>query len=78
MTFCIITCLLTTQPQCLFVYLQVLLGNTAISVLGELSPGGILMHGTSQQQLNREYLSYIDNTQPLFTYNLPRKIPSKD
>ena len=29
--------------------------SSAISVLGELSPGGILMHGTSQQQLNRKF-----------------------
>lgn len=30
---------------------QVISSNTAVSVLGELSPGGSLMHGTSQQQL---------------------------
>ncbi|XP_071121444.1 general transcription factor IIH subunit 1-like [Mytilus edulis] len=30
---------------------QVVSSGTAVSVLGELSPGGSLMHGTSQQQL---------------------------
>lgn len=30
---------------------QVISSNIAVSVLGELSPGGSLMHGTSQQQL---------------------------
>lgn len=40
---------------------NVLLGNTAISVLGELSPGGILMHGTSQQQLNQMVPEDVQN-----------------
>lgn len=40
---------------------SVLLGNTAISVLGELSPGGILMHGTSQQQLNQMIPEDVQN-----------------
>ena len=31
--------------------------SSAIRVLGELSPGDILMYGTSQQQLNRKLSS---------------------
>ncbi|WAR03175.1 TF2H1-like protein [Mya arenaria] len=32
---------------------HVLLGSSAVTVLGELSPGGALMHGSTQQQLNQ-------------------------
>lgn len=32
---------------------HVLQGTTAVSILGELSPGGALMHGTTQQQLSQ-------------------------
>ncbi len=35
--------------------MQVLHNNIAVSVLGELSPGGTLMQGYTQQQLHREY-----------------------
>ena len=38
-----------------FAYLKVLSSPCAVSVLGELSPGGALMHGFSQQQLHRKY-----------------------
>lgn len=40
---------------------HVLVGTTAVSVLGELSPGGILMQGTSQQQLNQMVPEDIQN-----------------
>ena len=39
---------------------QVLGGTEALSVLGELSPGGALMSGTTLQQLHRMYIDHID------------------
>ena len=35
-------------------FIQVLSNNVAVAVLGELSPGGALMQGFSQQQLHRK------------------------
>ncbi|KAJ8299253.1 hypothetical protein KUTeg_023313 [Tegillarca granosa] len=40
---------------------QVLSGQAAVSVLGELSPGGLLMHGTSAHQLNQMIPSSIQD-----------------
>lgn len=41
--------------------LQLLPGPQALGVLGELSPGGLLMSGTSLQQLHRKYLFVPQN-----------------
>lgn len=40
---------------------QFLVGTQALSVLGELSPGGALMSGTTLQKLHRTFKKYLNS-----------------